>query len=128
MSTPDFASMDRDALTAFRKNAYKRKEEPSVENNYFTTEFKKERCHQPTDWVSTPIATEWCEHHGPSGHTTDNCKAVTDPDHQKKKQKPKIDLPTRLRLRKKVRSFAPPSRLSIMFTNKSHRSRKNSSC
>ena len=89
---PDFATMDRKALRTFRENATKRNERPTVENNYLTMKFSMERRSQPADWVSTCIATKWCEHHGPSGHTTDNCEklaAMKKGEPKKKVQKPK---------------------------------------
>jgi hypothetical protein len=88
MSLPDFASMDRDTLKAFRKNALKHNEKSTVENNYFTTKPKEERCPQPTDWVPSCIATKWCEYHGPSQHTVDSC-SIADPKNDAPKKKAK---------------------------------------
>jgi hypothetical protein len=98
MSPPDFAAMEREALHAFRKNADKHNEKPAVENNYFTTKPKEERYPQPSDWVPTCVAMEWCEYHGPCQHRPDECSVVaagslnaakkTEP--KKKAQKPKL--------------------------------------
>lgn len=134
MSPPDFTSMDRKALQAFRNMAFYRKEAPTVENNYFTTKSKDAPHPQPADWRPTPIATEWCEHHGPAQHTTGNCKVIADPENKgeqkKKAPKPKIDPKAfarwRIQYHEKVRASHPI--LLAQSTNKSHSSSKNSSC
>jgi hypothetical protein len=129
MSPSDFASMDRKALQAFRNTARKRNEEPTVENNYFTTTPKEERFPQPTDWIPTCIAAEWCEYHGPSQHTPDQCSMIGEASthkEKKKAQKPKIDPKAFADWKKQVsRTF---SLVSFCITDKCHRSRRISSC
>lgn len=71
---PDFTTMSRDQLATFRKKALKGNEKATANNNYLTVKFRMERWPQPADWVSTTIATEWSQYHGPSGHTTDKCE------------------------------------------------------
>jgi hypothetical protein len=118
MSPPDFAAMDRMALRAFRENAVKHNEKPTVENNYFTTKPKEERCPQPSDWIPTCVAMEWCEYHGPCQHKPDECSIVaagslnaakkTEP--KKKAQKPKLTMRRyyeKVRIRPFCLSFNP---------------------
>jgi hypothetical protein len=76
MSPPDFATMDRKALFAFRKNTQKRQKKSTVENNYFTTTPRNGGRPQPSDWVPTSIATNWCKYHGPAQHTPEECAIV----------------------------------------------------
>jgi hypothetical protein len=127
MSPPDFASMDRKALQAFRNMAIYRKEAPTVENNYFTTNSKDAPHPQPADWVPTAIATEWCQHHGPAQHTPDKCHAIIG----KPKPKPKIDhivlARRQIEWAKEVRA-SPVLYFLAHITNKSHSSRRNTSC
>jgi RNA recognition motif-containing protein len=123
--------MDRKALQAFRNAARKQNEQPNVENNYFTTTPKDKRFPQLTDWIPTCIASEWCEYHGPSQHTPDQCSMIGEASTKKtepkrKAQKPKIDPKAFADWQKQVsRTFRP---FSLCITNKSHRSRRISSC
>ena len=117
---PDFATMDREALNAFRKNAEKCNQKPTVENNHFTAKPRVQRCPQPSDWIPTCIATEWCEYHGPCKHKPENCNIIAAgslAEFQKQQaQKKKVDLKTSLRMRKEVRFY--PSRFFDHAANK----------
>jgi hypothetical protein len=107
MSPPDFATMERLALFAFRKSSQKRNEKPTVENNYFTTTPRKGGRPQPSDWIPTYIATKWCAYHGPSQHTPEECAIVAAgswAEFQKQKaQEAKADMRRLIEWQNKVR-------------------------
>jgi hypothetical protein len=75
MASLDFANMTKQDLSKLRRHAIRAGERPSAENSYFATTFSAGVSNkQPTDYIPTALFKTWCEHHGPSNHTTAECR------------------------------------------------------